>query len=115
MKLIAVLVLSLAVAGCNNLKPNNLIDTAATSTVGYLVGGPVVGLAVAATTITVKEVLPEADTIKEVKNTKQLIAYSYDKTLEYALYAAIAFFVFTGVISPYFIQRRMIRKKKYNL
>ena len=110
-----ILLIALSLVGCNSIKPKNLIKNGSTTAVTYAIAGPIPAVATLATSVTIDEVIPEEPKIEEGKSTKQLLAYGYDKTLEYGLYTAIAFFLFTGVISPYFIQRRLIRKKKYNL
>jgi len=109
------LLIALFLSGCNSLEFKNLAKTGATTGVAYAVGGPIPAVINLGTSIVIDEVLPEANRIKEVKTTKQLIAYSFSETLEYSLYGVIAFLLFTNVITPYFIQRRLIRKKKYHI
>ena len=109
------LLIALFLSGCNSLEFKNLAKTGATTAITYSVAGPIPAVLNLGTSIVLDEVLPEDNTIKEVKTTKQLIAYSFDRTLEYSLYGVIAFLLFTNVITPYFIQRRAIRRKKYHL
>ena len=107
--------LSLLLASCSSLDTNNIIKTAATTATTYLTGGPIPAVVNLGTSIMIDEVLPEPKPqIEDIKSNKQLVAYMWSEFKELILYGAIAFFAFTTVITPWAVQRRARRKRKYD-
>ena len=111
--------LALSISGCsmlggfNALDPKNLIKTAATTGVTYVIAGPLAAGANAATSIAVDSVLPDdkpAISDIEAGNEEQLRAYMFANLTETILYGIIGFLIFTNVIGPWAAQRRAKRK-----
>ena len=112
-------ILALSISGCSMLggfqalDPKNLIKTAATTGVTYVIAGPIAAGANAATSIAVDSVLPEdkpAISDIEAGNEEQLRAYMFANLTETILYGIIGFLIFTNVIGPWAAQRRAKRK-----
>ena len=111
--------LAISLSGCsmlggfNALDPKNLIKTAATTGVTYVVAGPIPAAVNAATSIAVDSVLPD-DKPKisdiEAGNEEQLRAYMFANLTETILYGIIGFLIFTNVVGPWAAQRRAKRK-----
>ena len=108
---------SMTLSGCSMLdikalKTDNLIKTAAVTTVAYVAGGAIPALAVAATAITVDEVLPEENSINEIEegNKEQMTAYIVSNITDTILYAFMAFLAFFFVVAPWAAARRAKRK-----
>ena len=111
--------LMVSLSGCsmlgafNTLDPKNLIKTAATTGVTYVIAGPIPAAVNAATSIAVDSVLPD-DKPKisdiEAGNEEQLKAYMFANVTETILYGAIGFLIFTNVVGPWAAQRRARRK-----
>jgi starvation-inducible outer membrane lipoprotein len=114
------LFLVLMLSGCTSiglpksLEFNNAIKTTATTGVTYAVAGPIPALLNLATSIAVDETLPEKKDISKVKTKEQLWAYMWSETKELVLYGAIILLLFTTIISPWALQRRANRKRKYD-
>jgi len=111
--------LALSIGGCsmlggfNSLDPKNLIKTAATTAVTYVIAGPIPAAANAATSIVIDEVLPDdKPAISEIEegNQEQMIAYIVQNLTTTVLYIIIGFLVFTNVVGPWAAQRRARRK-----
>ncbi len=111
--------LALSIGGCsmlggfNSLDPKNLIKTAATTAVTYVVAGPIPAAANAATSIAIDEVLPDdKPAISEIEegNQEQMIAYIVQNLTTTVLYIIIGFLIFTNVVGPWAAQRRARRK-----
>ena len=111
--------LALSIGGCsmlggfNSLDPKNLIKTAATTAVTYVVAGPIPAAANAATSIAIDEVLPDdKPAISEIEagNQEQLTAYIVQNLTTTVLYIIIGFLIFTNVVGPWAAQRRARRK-----
>jgi hypothetical protein len=111
--------LALSIGGCsmlggfNSLDPKNLIKTAATTAVTYVVAGPLPAAANAATSIAIDEVLPDdKPAISEIEegNQEQMIAYIVQNLTTTVLYIIIGFLIFTNVVGPWAAQRRARRK-----
>ena len=111
--------LALSIGGCsmlggfNSLDPKNLIKTAATTAVTYVVAGPIPAAANAATSIVIDEVLPDdKPKISEIEsgNREQLTAYIVQNLTTTVLYIIIGFLIFTNVVGPWAAQRRARRK-----
>ena len=111
--------LALSIGGCsmlggfNALDPKNLIKTAATTAVTYVVAGPLPAAANAATSIAVDSVLPDdkpAISDIEAGNEEQLRAYMFQNLTQTVLYGIIGFLIFTNVVGPWAAQRRARRK-----
>ena len=99
--------------GFNALDPKNLIKTAATTGVTYVIAGPIAAGANAATSIAVDSVLPDdkpAISDIEAGNEEQLRAYMFQNLTQTVLYGIIGFLIFTNVIGPWAAQRRAKRK-----
>lgn len=99
--------------GFNALDPKNLIKTAATTGVTYVIAGPLAAAGNAATSIAVDSVLPDdkpAISDIEAGNEEQLRAYMFANLTETILYGIIGFLIFTNVIGPWAAQRRAKRK-----
>ena len=99
--------------GFNALDPKNLIKTAATTGVTYVIAGPIAAGANAATSIAVDSVLPDdkpAISDIEAGNEEQLRAYMFANLTETILYGIIGFLIFTNVVGPWAAQRRAKRK-----
>ena len=99
--------------GFNSLDPKNLIKTAATTAVTYVVAGPLPAAANAATSIAIDEVLPDdKPAISEIEegNQEQMIAYIVQNLTTTVLYIIIGFLIFTNVVGPWAAQRRARRK-----
>ena len=99
--------------GFNALDPKNLIKTAATTGVTYVIAGPLAAGANAATSIAVDSVLPDdkpAISDIEAGNEEQLRAYMFANLTETILYGIIGFLIFTNVVGPWAAQRRAKRK-----
>ena len=99
--------------GFNALDPKNLIKTAATTAVTYVVAGPLPAAANAATSIAVDSVLPDdAPAISDIEagNEEQLRAYMFQNLTQTVLYGIIGFLIFTNVVGPWAAQRRARRK-----
>jgi hypothetical protein len=109
--LIALLILS---SGCKSLSFKNAIKTGSTTAVTYAIAGPLPAVLSLGTSVIVDEILPEDTSVKDVETTEQAVAYVFDKGFEYTLYGVIAFLLFTNVITPFFVQRRAIRRERYN-
>ena len=111
--------LALSISGCsmlggfNALDPKNLIKTAATTGVTYVIAGPLAAAGNAATSIAVDSVLPDdkpAISDIEAGNEEQLRAYMFANLTETILYGVIGFLIFTNVVGPWAAQRRAKRK-----
>ena len=111
--------LALSIGGCsmlggfNSLDPKNLIKTAATTAVTYVIAGPIPAAANAATSIVIDEVLPDdKPKISEIEsgNKEQLTAYIVQNLTTTVLYIIIGFLIFTNVVGPWAAQRRARRK-----
>jgi hypothetical protein len=111
--------LALSIGGCsmlggfNALDPKNLIKTAATTAVTYVIAGPIAAGANAATSIAVDSILPDDEPkISDIEagNEEQLKAYMFQNLTETVLYGIIGFLIFTNVIGPWAAQRRAKRK-----
>jgi hypothetical protein len=99
--------------GFNALDPKNLIKTAATTGVTYVIAGPLAAAGNAATSIAVDSVLPDdkpAISDIEAGNEEQLRAYMFANLTETILYGVIGFLIFTNVVGPWAAQRRAKRK-----
>ena len=100
-------------SGFNALDPKNLIKTAATTGITYVVAGPIPAIINAGTSVAVDSVLPDdkpAISDIEAGNEEQLRAYMFANVTETILYGAIGFLIFTNVIGPWAAQRRAKRK-----
>ena len=111
--------LALSIGGCsmlggfNSLDPKNLIKTAATTAVTYVVAGPIPAAANLATSVVIDEVLPDDEPkISEIEagNKEQLTAYIVQNLTTTVLYIIIGFLIFTNVVGPWAAQRRARRK-----
>jgi hypothetical protein len=118
-KKILVVFMALSIGGCsmlsgfNALDPKNLIKTAATTGVTYVVAGPIPAIINAGTSIAVDSVLPDdkpAISDIEAGNEEQLRAYMFANLTETILYGVIGFLIFTNVVGPWAAQRRAKRK-----
>lgn len=108
---------SMTLSGCSmldlkSLEVDNLIKTAAVTTVAYVSGGTIPALAVAATAITVDEILPEENSINEIEagNKEQMTAFivaNITDNIVYTFFGSLAFFF---IIVPWFASRRTKRK-----
>jgi hypothetical protein len=99
--------------GFNALDPKNLIKTAATTGVTYVIAGPLAAAGNAATSIAIDSVLPDdkpAISDIEAGNEEQLRAYMFANLTETILYGIIGFLIFTNVVGPWAAQRRAKRK-----
>ena len=99
--------------GFNALDPKNLIKTAATTGVTYVIAGPLAAAGNAATSIAIDSVLPDdkpAISDIEAGNEEQLRAYMFANLTETILYGVIGFLIFTNVVGPWAAQRRAKRK-----
>ena len=108
---------SMTLSGCSmldikSLETSNLIKTAAVTTVAYVAAGPIPALAVAATAITVDEILPEENSINEIEegNKEQMVAYIAGNITDTILYGFFGFLAVFFVIAPWFASRRTKRK-----
>ena len=100
-------------SGFNALDPKNLIKTAATTGITYVVAGPIPAIINAGTSVAVDSVLPDdkpAISDIEAGNEEQLKAYMFANVTETILYGAIGFLIFTNVVGPWAAQRRAKRK-----
>jgi hypothetical protein len=111
--------LALSIGGCsmlggfNSLDPKNLIKTAATTGVTYVIAGPLAAGANLATSVVIDEVLPDDEPkISEIEsgNQEQLTAYIVQNLTTTVLYIIIGFLIFTNVVGPWAAQRRARRK-----
>ena len=111
--------LALSIGGCsmlggfNSLDPKNLIKTAATTGVTYVIAGPLAAGANLATSVVIDEVLPDDEPkISEIEsgNKEQLTAYIVQNLTTTVLYVIIGFLIFTNVVGPWAAQRRARRK-----
>ena len=111
--------LALSIGGCsmlggfNSLDPKNLIKTAATTGVTYVIAGPLAAGANLATSVVIDEVLPDDEPkISEIEsgNKEQLTAYIVQNLTTTVLYIIIGFLIFTNVVGPWAAQRRARRK-----
>ena len=111
--------LALSIGGCsmlggfNSLDPKNLIKTAATTGVTYVIAGPLAAGANLATSVVIDEVLPDdKPKISEIEsgNKEQLTAYIVQNLTTTVLYIIIGFLIFTNVVGPWAAQRRARRK-----
>ena len=111
--------LALSIGGCsmlggfNSLDPKNLIKTAATTGVTYVVAGPLAAGANLVTSVAIDEILPDDEPkISEIEagNKEQLTAYIVQNLTTTVLYIIIGFLIFTNVIGPWAAQRRARRK-----
>jgi hypothetical protein len=118
-KKILVVFMAITIGGCsmlsgfNALDPKNLIKTAATTGITYVVAGPVPALINAGTSVAVDTVLPDdkpAISDIEAGNEEQLRAYMFANLTETILYGVIGFLIFTNVVGPWAAQRRAKRK-----
>ena len=118
-KKILVVFMAITIGGCsmlsgfNALDPKNLIKTAATTGITYVVAGPIPALINAGTSVAVDTVLPDdkpAISDIEAGNEEQLRAYMFANLTETILYGVIGFLIFTNVVGPWAAQRRAKRK-----
>jgi|TARA_B110000977_G_scaffold39666_1_gene53234 hypothetical protein len=118
-KKILVVFLAISIGGCsllggvNALEPKNLIKTAATTGITYVVAGPIPALINAGTSVAVDTVLPDdkpAISDIEAGNEEQLRAFMFANLTETILYGIIGFLIFTNVVGPWAAQRRAKRK-----
>ena len=118
-KKILVVFMAITIGGCsmlsgfNALDPKNLIKTAATTGITYVVAGPIPAIINAGTSVAVDSVLPDdkpAISDIEAGNEEQLRAYMFANLTETILYGAIGFLIFTNVVGPWAAQRRAKRK-----
>ena len=118
-KKILVVFMAITIGGCsmlsgfNALDPKNLIKTAATTGVTYVVAGPIPAIINAGTSVAVDSVLPDdkpAISDIEAGNEEQLRAYMFANLTETILYGVIGFLIFTNVVGPWAAQRRAKRK-----
>ena len=96
-------------SGFNALDPKNLIKTAATTGITYVVAGPIPAIINAGTSVAVDSVLPDdkpAISDIEAGNEEQLRAYMFANLTETILYGVIGFLIFTNVVGPWAAQRR---------
>ena len=116
---ILVVFLAISIGGCsllggvNALEPKNLIKTAATTGITYVVAGPIPALINAGTSVAVDTVLPDdkpAISDIEAGNEEQLRAFMFANLTETILYGIIGFLIFTNVVGPWAAQRRAKRK-----
>ena len=116
---ILVVLLAISIGGCsllggvNALEPKNLIKTAATTGITYVVAGPIPALINAGTSVAVDTVLPDdkpAISDIEAGNEEQLRAFMFANLTETILYGIIGFLIFTNVVGPWAAQRRAKRK-----
>jgi hypothetical protein len=95
------------------LDPKNLIKTAATTGITYVVAGPIPAIINAGTSVAVDSVLPDdkpAISDIEAGNEEQLRAYMFANLTETILYGVSGFLIFTNVVGPWAAQRRAKRK-----
>jgi len=111
--IIYILVL-LFLTGCNSLELKNLGKTTATTVVSYAAGGPLPAVASLATSMAYDEIVPQEKELKTIETKEQAVAYVFDKGFEYTLYGIIAFLTFTNIITPFFVQRRALRRERFN-
>ena len=118
-KKILVVFMAITIGGCsmlsgfNALDPKNLIKTAATTGITYVVAGPIPAIINAGTSVAVDSVLPDdkpAISDIEAGNEEQLRAYMFANLTETILYGVIGFLIFTNVVGPWAAQRRAKRK-----
>jgi hypothetical protein len=118
-KKILVVFMAITIGGCsmlsgfNALDPKNLIKTAATTGITYVVAGPIPALINAGTSVAVDTVLPDdkpAISDIEAGNEEQLRAFMFANLTETILYGIIGFLIFTNVVGPWAAQRRAKRK-----
>jgi hypothetical protein len=115
MKSLILLLIIPLIVSCSSIKGKNLIKTGASTAVTYAVAGPIPAIINLGTSIAVDELLPEPKPqIEDIKSNKQLVAYMWSEFKELILYGAIAFFAFTTVITPWAVQRRARRKRRYD-
>jgi hypothetical protein len=115
MRHLIILLLIPLVTSCSSITGKNLIKTGATTAVTYAVAGPLPAIINLGTSIVVDEVLPEPKPqIEDIKSNKQLVAYIWSEFKTMILYGAIIFLAFTTVITPWAVQRRARRKRKYD-
>lgn len=105
-----ILLLSTSLTGCSNI--DKYVDAGVVGATGYVVGGPVVGVAVASAEVLYEELTPynntekTADKIKEIKTPSQAIYASISDLSKDLLYAVIAFLLITNVLVPWLKGRR---------
>ena len=118
-KKILIVFMAITIGGCsmlsgfNALDPKNLIKTAATTGITYVVAGPIPAIINAGTSVAVDSVLPDdkpAISDIEAGNEEQLRAYMFANLTETILYGVIGFLIFTNVVGPWAAQRRAKRK-----
>jgi hypothetical protein len=115
MKALLLFISFVTLTGCSSLDTRNIIKTGVTTAVTSVIAGPVPAIANLVASVAVDEVLPEpGPKIEDIKSNKQLVAYMWSEFKELILYGAIAFFAFTTVITPWAVQRRARRKRKYD-
>jgi hypothetical protein len=91
------------------------VKTAATTAVTYAIAGPLPALAVAATSITVDEVMPDdKPSITEIEagNKEQMTAFIIVNLTDAILYGVMGVLAFLFVIGPWAADRRAKRKMK---
>ncbi len=114
MKALTLLFTLIFLTSCSSLDTRNIIKTGVTTAVTSVIAGPVPAIANLVASVAVDEVLPEpGPKIEDIKSNKQLVAYMWSEFKEFILYGAIAFFAFTTVITPWAVQRRARRKRRY--
>jgi hypothetical protein len=109
------LVLLLSSCSLTDFSSKDTIKTGATTAVTYAVAGPIPALINLGTSLAVDAVMPDnKPKIEDIKSNKQLVAYIWSEFKTMILYGAIIFLAFTTVITPWAVQRRARRKRKYD-
>jgi hypothetical protein len=117
-KLATLLVLLIFTTGCESLKLRNIAKTATTTTVAYVVAGPVPAILNLTTSMAFDEIVldpvPEdkKEVIKEIKTPTQAVAYVAEEIATDVLYAFIAFLLVTNLVVPWLTRRKGYKDAK---
>lgn len=114
-KIYLTLISLIFLSSCASLDSKNILKTGATTAITYAVAGPIPAVLNLGASVLVDEMVPDdKPKIEDVKSNKQLVAYIWTEFQDMLLYGAIIFLAFTTVITPWAVQRRARRKRKYD-
>jgi len=99
-KIVSVALVTALLSGCSALEFRNIAKTGSTTTVAYLVAGPIPAIANLATSMAYDELIPEEQEIKDIKTKTQAVTHIATSWGMNALYAFIAFLLITNVLTP---------------
>jgi hypothetical protein len=101
---LVVIYLALSLMGCSSLQFRNIAKTGTTTSVAYLVAGPIPAIANLATSMAYDELIPEQPSVEQIESKEQAVAYVAESLFMNLLYGGIAYLLITLIAVP-FIKR----------